>query len=105
VVERDAAILRFAYTVEATWKAAQLFLADREGITADSPKQCVRASRTAGLLRDRDAEAALRMVDDRNLVVHIYREALARDIASRLETHARILGSWLAAMSADLAGT
>jgi hypothetical protein len=30
VLERDAAIMRFAYTFEATWKAAQLYLYERE---------------------------------------------------------------------------
>ncbi len=32
VVERDAAILRFAYTFEAMWKTAQRHLAEREGV-------------------------------------------------------------------------
>jgi hypothetical protein len=31
-VERDAAIMRFAYTFEAVWKAAQRYLIDREGL-------------------------------------------------------------------------
>ena len=30
-VIRDAAILRFTYTFETVWKAAQLYLAEREG--------------------------------------------------------------------------
>jgi hypothetical protein len=44
LVERDAAIQRFEYTFEATWKTAQLFLAEVEGVTANSPKSVVRAS-------------------------------------------------------------
>jgi hypothetical protein len=38
------------------------------------------------------------MADDRNLVVHVYREAVARDLDSRLSEHAATLGAWLAAM-------
>ena len=102
VVERDAAILRFAYTFEAMWKTAQRHLAEREGVEAGSPKQCIRLSRTTGLLTDEEAEAALRMADDRNLVVHIYREALAQQIFARLPNHAGVLRAWLEGMRRTL---
>src|SRR5262245_41524102 len=100
VIERDAAIMRFAYTFEATWKAAQLYLSEREGIDAGSPKQTVRASRRAGLLTDEQAESALKMVDDRNLVAHVYRQAVAQDLEVRLPLHAATLGAWLRALPA-----
>ena len=38
------------------------------------------------------------MADDRNLVVHIYREALARRIHANLSGHAATLTAWLSAM-------
>jgi uncharacterized protein YutE (UPF0331/DUF86 family) len=97
-VERDAAIMRFAYTFEAVWKAAQRYLIDREGLDAGSPKQCVRACRRVGLLTDDHAQAALRMTDDRNLIVHLYRESIAADLDRRLHLHASILDAWLTAM-------
>lgn len=98
-IERDAAIMRFAYTFEAVWKAAQLYLYEREGLEVGSPKQAVRAARRVGLLTDEQAENALRMADDRNLVVHVYREAVARDLETRLHPHAATLAAWLTAMS------
>lgn len=98
IIERDAAIMRFAYTFEAVWKAAQLYLYEHEGIEVGSPKQSVRASRRVGLLSDEQAEAALSMTDDRNLVVHVYREPVASDLDTRLPLHAVILASWLGAM-------
>jgi nucleotidyltransferase substrate binding protein (TIGR01987 family) len=99
IIERDAAIMRFAYTFEAVWKAAQLYLYEREGIEVGSPKQSIRASRRVGLLTDEQAESALRMTDDRNLVVHIYREAVARDLEGRLPLHATTLAAWLGALA------
>jgi uncharacterized protein YutE (UPF0331/DUF86 family) len=98
-IERDAAIMRFAYTFEAVWKAAQLYLYDREGLEVGSPKQSIRASRRVGLLTDEQAESALTMTDDRNLVVHVYREAVASDLETRLHLHAVTLAAWLGAMS------
>lgn len=97
-IERDAAIMRFAYTFEAVWKAGQQFLDVMEGLDVGSPKQCVRGARRVGLLSDEQAEAALQMADDRNLIVHVYREAVARDIDGRLAGHAATLAAWLAAM-------
>jgi nucleotidyltransferase substrate binding protein (TIGR01987 family) len=101
VVERDAAIMRFTYTFEAIWKTAQRYLYEHEGVDVGSPKQAIRASRRIGLVSDEQAEAALRMADDRNLVVHLYREAVARDLDSRLHAHAATLAAWLAAMKAS----
>ena len=48
-VERDAAIQRFEYTFEATWKAAQLYLREVEGLEVGSPKRAARAGLQVGL--------------------------------------------------------
>lgn len=95
--------MRFAYTFEAAWKAAQRYLTEHEGVDVGSPKRCIRASRGAGLLTEEEAEDALRMADDRNLVVHIYREGLAKEISARLRRHAEVLEVWLGAMGRHLA--
>ena len=47
-VERDAAIQRFEFSFEAAWKAAQHFLAEKEGIDAASPKAAIRSSLRLG---------------------------------------------------------
>lgn len=94
-VRRDAAIQRFEYSFEAVWKAVQRYLADIEGVEVGSPKQAVRVSFQVGLLSEEDAAAGLALVDDRNLTVHTYNEALAEAIASRLPGHAALLGAWL----------
>ena len=100
MLERNAAIARFTYTFEAVWKAAREYLAATEGQETAAPKSCIRVSRRVGLLSDEDAEAALRMKDDRNRVVHTYKEQLAGEIFARLDGHARLLGAWLEAMRA-----
>jgi nucleotidyltransferase substrate binding protein (TIGR01987 family) len=97
VIVRDAAIKRFEYTFEAVWKAAQLYLSN-EGFDVASPRGVVRTSVQAGLLTLEQAEGALVMVDDRNLTVHLYKEAVARQIFERLPGHAALLRDWLAAI-------
>jgi nucleotidyltransferase substrate binding protein (TIGR01987 family) len=104
-VERDAAIQRFEYSFEATWKAAQRFLALVEGIEAGSPKSAVRACQQVGLLSLAEAERALVMTDDRNLTAHTYNEALADAIFGRLSGHLAALEAWTAAMQKRMAGS
>lgn len=99
VEARDIAIMRFIYTSEAVWKAAQLFLAEIEGRTANSPKAAVRASFEVGLLTAEQAEGALAMADDRNLAVHTYNEPLAEALGARVPHHGDILAAWLKAMA------
>ena len=94
-LERDAAILRFQYSFESIWKAAQHRLREREGIDAGSPKQVIRACLEVGLLNAERTERALELADDRNLTVHTYNEPLARALAARLPAHARLLREWL----------
>jgi len=50
MIERDAAIMRFAYTFEAAWKAVQLYLYEHEGLEVGSRKQSIRASRAIGAI-------------------------------------------------------
>ncbi len=97
-VIRDAAIQRFEYTFEAVWKAAQLYLKEREGVEMASPKAVIRGSGQAGLLTKGQVRTALRMVDNRNRTVHTYEERVANSIYKRLPAYAELMGEWLAAM-------
>lgn len=94
-LERDAAILRFQYSLEAVWKAAQHRLREGEGIEVGSPKQAIRACVACGLLDADLARRALVIVDDRNLTVHTYNELLALQLVKRLPDHAAALRAWL----------
>jgi hypothetical protein len=100
LAERDGAILRLVYTFEAIWKAAALLLEEREHIAIGSPGAVIRASRQVGWLSDQDAEAALKIAQERNLTVHMYRKAIGEAVASHLAAHAVLLRRWLAALQA-----
>lgn len=97
-VERDAAIQRFEFSFEAAWKAAQHYLAEKEGIDAASPKAAIRSSLQVGLLSEADTRLALEMADDRNLTVHTYNEELAKRIFADLDRYAGLLERWISAM-------
>lgn len=97
-IVRDAAIQRFEYSFETTWKAAQRTLREADGLDHGSPTAVVRACHGLGLLDEPDSRLALRMVQDRNLTVHTYNEPLAEVIFGRLPDYSSLLVRWLAAL-------
>lgn len=99
-VERDALLQRFEYSPEAVCMAAQRFLSEIEGLDVGSPNAAIRASLRVALLGEQQARDALVMVHDRNLTVHTYDERLANEIAGRIPGHARVLRTWIDAMTA-----
>jgi len=101
-IVRDAAIQRFEYSLETTWKAAQRYLRVFEAIEATSPRQVIRAAFQAGLLDEPEARQALAMLQDRNLTVHTYNEALARALFARLQDYAVLMDRWLQRMETRL---
>jgi uncharacterized protein YutE (UPF0331/DUF86 family) len=99
--DRDSALLNLMLATETVWKAAQAVVADvvgPRGVFPSGPKAAVRECRAAGILTDADAELAFKALEDRNLVVHTYKKALAVEIHGRIATHAGVLRRWLAAL-------
>ena len=98
IVERDAAIQRFEYTVEAVWKAGKAFLREIEGLEIGSPKGVIRGFLQVGLFTEEQTAFALAMVDDRNLTSHTYNEGLAEQICDQLGNYAELMDDWLSDM-------
>jgi uncharacterized protein YutE (UPF0331/DUF86 family) len=63
----------------------------------------VRASLQVDLISEEEARLALQMVDDRNLTVHTYNEALALQIFSRLAGYSSMMTRWLEGMESRIA--
>lgn len=93
-VVRDAAIQRFEYTVETTWKYAQAALQATEQLEVASPRAVVRACHERNIVDETAVRALFAALDDRNLTVHTYDEALAVEIFQRLPGNALQLRAW-----------
>lgn len=98
-IVRDAAIQRFEYSFEATWKALQAWLGEHEGIQAGSPKGVFRACFQTGLMDEQQSRLALAMVDDRNLTTHTYNEGLAARIYLALSAYEGLMSGYLRTVS------
>ena len=102
VIRRNATLLRFAYTAEPLWKAQRAVLLAADGVETGSPKGTVREARTYGYLSDEDAKIATEALDARNLVLHSYKEQLARNLHQRIKAFLPVLERWHAALTASL---
>jgi nucleotidyltransferase substrate binding protein (TIGR01987 family) len=78
----DAAIQRFEFCFELSWKVLRRYLA-REGINASTPREVFKEAFKLGWLAEGDALWS-RMITDRNLTSHTYNQKTALDLYSRL---------------------
>ena len=83
-IVRDSAILRFKLFYEAGWKCVQAFLRE-EGVEAASPRQAFAGAFRLGWVKDEVIWKEI--LEDRNLAVHVYREALADALFERIPTY------------------
>jgi hypothetical protein len=73
-------------------------LATLENVSAASPNAAIRAARSLGWLSDEDALAAIKLGQERNLAVHMYRGQVGQQIDEHLVAHAALLRRWLEAL-------
>ena len=70
-------------------------LAALENVSAASPNAAIRAARSLGWLSDEDAQAALKLGEEGNLAVHMYRDQVGQQLEGHLAAHATLLRRWL----------
>ena len=87
-IVRDSAIKRFELCFDLAWKCIK-FYARKEGIECNSPRSCLKVAFQLNLISY--DENWLKMLDDRNLTVHIYKEKYAEEVYSRLSLYAGLL--------------
>lgn len=100
--DRDAGILRFQYSFEASWKAAKQYLFDVEGLDIGSPKGVMRSFHEVGIFSEDETILSLQMVNDRNQTVHTYNEDLAIEIFEKLPQYYQHLRKWIDLLSSKV---
>ena len=81
-IVRDAAIKRFEFTFDLSWKTMRAFLDERKGISCNSTKECIREAYRQGLI-EYDV-LWIQMTDWRNRIVHEYSEEFADELYEKL---------------------
>ena len=83
---RDAAIQRFEYTFELTWKLAKKTL-EFNGITSTSPRSVIRDMGQQGWIAD--VKRWFSFLDARNLTSHTYKEEIADQVYETARSFAK----------------
>ena len=78
----DAVIQRFEFTFEIAWKLMRAVLMFR-GIEVNSPRMAIKESYREKFFEDGDGW--IKMLEDRNLTSHTYKQDLAKEIYERIK--------------------
>lgn len=79
-ITRDAAIQRFEFCVELSWKTSKKIL----GTNTSSPKQVIREMAQANLISD--IQIWFDAIDKRNITSHTYNESLAEEVFTFIQS-------------------
>lgn len=72
---RNGQIQKFEYCSELLWKAMKLYLREHDGVDAKTPKLVVKEFFLAGYLHEQQYQMVIQMLDDRNILSHLYAES------------------------------
>lgn len=78
----DGAIKRFELCYELSWKLIKEYLSDM-GIICNNPRDCFKGAFTNDLIDSE--ESWLKMIEDRNYLVHTYTFEKSREIFDRIK--------------------
>lgn len=91
-VIRDSLIQRFECSVETCWKLLGQYLKEHYGIYENgSPKVIFRKALKAKLLTEDEIELSIKMIDDRNLAAHTYKEETVEEIVRRIPDYHKLV--------------
>lgn len=83
-LERDGLIQRFEFTLELAWKVMKDYtIYQGSAIEILGSRDATRAAFKIGLIKN--ADVWMKMIADRNLTSHIYKEEVSIDIAYRIK--------------------
>lgn len=76
-IHKDATIKRFEFTFELAWKLMQAIVR-YQGTDIFGPRESIRAAARYDLITD--PETWMKLLDARNITVHVYQELMAYDV-------------------------
>jgi nucleotidyltransferase substrate binding protein (TIGR01987 family) len=83
-------IQKFECCVELAWKTARLFLYEFHGVDVSTPKPTSKELFLAGIVSESVYESLYQMIEDRNLLSHIYAESTFQTIHGKLKDYLKV---------------
>ncbi len=88
---KNGQIQKFEYCAELTWKMVKRFLFLFAGLDTNSPKETIKKLFSSRYIEQKDYEALMEMIDDRNMLSHIYREEYFNKIYAKLIVYSSLM--------------
>ncbi len=88
---RNGQVQKFEFSIELLWKTVKAYLFEKKGIDEIAPKSIIKAFYQSENLASNDYEKLLSMIDDRNLLSHVYSEKDFLEIYSHLVDHVKTI--------------
>ena len=84
--DRAGIIQAFEFTFELAWKTLQK-ICQYEGLESGGPRTIIKQSFSIGLIDNKFEKNWLQMLEDRNLMSHVYREEVSQEVSLRIQEH------------------
>jgi nucleotidyltransferase substrate binding protein (TIGR01987 family) len=88
---KNGQIQKFEFSIELMWKTIKDYINDEYGLDVASPKSVLKTFFEKGHLDYEWYEKAIKAIDDRNKLSHIYKEEMFQSIYSNLKEHQETL--------------
>jgi nucleotidyltransferase substrate binding protein (TIGR01987 family) len=101
-VTRDAIesgqIQKFEFSCELLWKTVKAFLYEIEGVDVRTPKSCMKQFFTSGHVTYEEYELLIQMIDDRNMLSHIYKRKMFKEMLEKVRNYLVLMKKVLSIM-------
>jgi len=88
-------VQKFEMSYELFWKVGKEFLRTFEGVDAASPRRVFKTLFKLGYLTYDELEVCLSMLEDRNLLSHVYRREVVDSVLPKLKDYLNLMKSVL----------
>jgi len=88
---KNGRIQKFEYCTELLWKTIKRFLLIVHGIETVSPKTAVKELYAIGHVTEEEYVTLCSMIDDRNVLSHVYREEFFEEVHAKLEKYCAVM--------------
>lgn len=88
---KNGQVQKFEYCTELLWKTIKRYLLTVHGIESVSPKSAIKELFTIGDITEDEYNALGTMIDDRNILSHVYREEFFEEVLSKLDGYVALM--------------
>ena len=81
---KSGQVQKFEFCTELLWKTLKIYLLEINGIDVKSPKMVIKGYFSLGLCSYEEYETIMAMLDDRNMLSHIYKKEQFEKIYDRV---------------------